>query len=70
MNHMKVNQVLLPTSATVWFQICPKCQQMWVIGAAQLNEPYRCKACGRDFKIGHEHQPAQPNPTKAELAKH
>ena len=66
---MMINQELLQTTANVWFQICPKCHQMWVIGAARLDEPYRCKACGRDFVIAYEHQPQAKTP-KAELVKH
>lgn len=53
---------LMQTSAGIWLQICPKCRQLWVIGAAREDEAYRCKACGTDFSIGYENLPVQAGP--------
>ncbi len=65
---MSAKEMLSPT-ASVWLQVCPKCRQLWFIGMARAEEAYRCKACGREFLIGHEHLPPTPDERKGELVK-
>lgn len=49
---------LLKPSENVWLQVCPKCQQIWFIGEAQMGERYRCRTCQHEFVIAKSNQPS------------
>jgi transposase-like protein len=52
-----IREELLRPAMNIWLQTCPHCQQTWLIGETRENEAYRCKSCGHDFIVSHEHVP-------------